>query len=183
MSRRKFASPARVAKPLDARTLDALALDYLGKYATTRHKLRIYLVRKLKERGWEGERDPPVEAIIERCADLGYIDDAGFAAARGAALTRRGFGPQRIAAALRAVGIDAETAAEPLENAREKAFDAAIAFARRKRIGPFSITGIDPDQRRRHLAALLRAGHAPALARRIAYADPGALVDDLVDDR
>jgi regulatory protein len=178
MSRRKFASSARVPKPFDSHALNALALNYLGKYATTRHKLRIYLVRKLNERGWKDEGEPPVDAIIERCAELGYIDDAGFAAARGAALTRRGFGAQRIAADLRAIGIDAETAAEPLENARENAFDAAIAFARRKRIGPFGDGSTNPDQRRRNMAALLRAGHAPALARRIAYADPGAFLED-----
>jgi regulatory protein len=148
------------------------------RYATTRAKLRHYLVRKLASRGWEGEGEPPVEMIVERCAELGYVDDAGFAVARGAALTRRGFGEQRIAAALRAVGIDAETAAPVRAAAREDALEAALRFARRKRIGPFAEELAAPDQRRRNLAALLRAGHAPDIARRIADAAPGASLDE-----
>ncbi|HWI86537.1 MAG TPA: RecX family transcriptional regulator [Sphingomonas sp.] len=178
MSRRKFASAAAVPRSLDAPALDMLALAYLARYATTRSKLRAYLLRKLATRGWEGEDPPPVDSIIERCAELGYVDDAGFAAARGAALTRRGFGERRVAAALQAVGIDAETAAPVRATAREEAFDAALAFARRKRIGPFALEEADPDKQRRNMAAMLRAGHAPDIARRLAYALPGALIDE-----
>jgi regulatory protein len=177
MSRRKFASSGRAHPPLDLSALNALAIAYLGKYATTQARLRSYLARKVSERGGEGEDQPPLDAIVARCAELGYVDDAGFAAARGAALLRRGFGERRIALALRAVGIDAETAAPAREAARENALDAALAFARRKRIGPFATDPAAPDKRRRNLAALLRAGHAPDIARRIAYAEPGASLD------
>ena len=177
MSRRKFASSGRVPPSLDLAALNALAIAYVGKYATTQARLRTYLVRKVTERGWEGEEQAPFDAIVARCAELGYVDDAGFAAARGAALLRRGFGERRIAQALRAVGIDAETAAPAREAARENALDAALAFARRKRIGPFATDPAEPDKRRRNLAALLRAGHAPDIARRIAYAEPGASID------
>jgi regulatory protein len=177
MSRRKFAPSGRVPQPLDLSALNALAVGYLGKYATTQSRLRAYLTRKISERGWEGEEAAPVDAIVARCAELGYVDDAGFAAAQGAALLRRGFGELRIAQALRAVGIDAETAAPAREAARDGALEAALAFARRKRIGPFATDTADPDKRRRNLAALLRAGHSPDIARRIAYAEPGASID------
>lgn len=166
-----------MAKPIDAQALNAMAIAYVAKYATTRAKLRTYLVRKLKERGWEGEEMAPVDMIVARCAELGYIDDAGFAAARGAALTRRGFGEQRIAAALRAVGIDAETAAPVREAAREEALTAALAFARRKRFGPYGQDDVHPDQRRRNLASMMRAGHASDIARRVAFAAPGDFLE------
>jgi len=177
MSRRKFPSSGRAPKPLDLAALNGLALAYLGKYATTRHKLRTYLRRKLSERGWEGEEEAPLEAIVERCAELGYVDDAVFAEARGAALTRRGYGAQRVAAALRGAGIDSETAAPVREAAREGALDAALAYARRKHMGPFGPESIDPDQRRRHFAAMLRAGHPPDIARLVAFAESGAWLD------
>lgn len=177
MSRRKFASARRAPKPLDAAALNALALAYLGKYATTRHKLRTYLARKVMERGWEGEETAPLDAIVGRCAALGYVDDALFAEARGAALMRRGYGEQRVAAALRGAGIDSETAAPVREMAQEGALEAALAFARRKRIGPFCDEST-PDQRRRHLGQMLRAGHPPDIARRVAFAEPGATLDD-----
>jgi regulatory protein len=177
MSRRKFEPPGRAPKPLDVSALNALALAYLGKYATTRHKLRTYLARKVMERGWEGEDQAPLDAIVARCAELGYVDDGVFAEARGAALMRRGYGAQRVAAALRGAGIDSETAARAREAARESALDIALAFARRKRIGPFATEPTDPDQRRRHLAAMLRAGHPFEIARRVAFAEPGAILD------
>jgi len=177
MSRRKFPREGRVPKALDLQALNGLALAYLGKYATTRHKLRNYLSRKVMERGWEGEGPPPLDAIVERCAELGYVDDAGFAEARGAALMRRGYGEQRVAAALRGAGIDPNTAASVRETAQENALDAALAFARRKRIGPFAGESIDLDQRRRHLGQMLRAGHPPEIARRVAFAEAGAILD------
>ena len=177
MSRRKFLSSARAPKALDLAALNGLALAYLGKYATTRHKLRTYLARKLSERGWEGDEQAPLDAIVERCAELGYVDDALFAEARGAALTRRGYGAQRVAAALRGAGIDSETAAPIREAAQEGALDAALVFARRKRIGPFGSESIDSDQRRRHFAAMMRAGHPPDIARLVAFAEPGASLD------
>ena len=167
----------RGPKALDAAALDALAIAYLGKYATTRHKLRTYLVRKVAECGWEGEGEAPLDAIVARCAELGYVDDALFAEARGAALTRRGYGAQRVAAALRGAGIDAETAAPVREAAEDGALDTALAFARRKRIGPFGPESTSPDQRRRHLAQMLRAGHSPEVARRVAFAKPGSILD------
>lgn len=155
-----------------------LALAYLGKYATTRAKLRFYLTRKLAARGWNGEGEAPIDAIVQRCVELGYVDDAGYAVARGAALTRRGFGEHRIAAALRAVGIDAETAAPVRESAREDALQSALTLARRKRIGPFAQAAPDADQRRRAMAMLIRAGHSPDIARRVANATPGASLDE-----
>ena len=61
--------------PLDREALERLALHYAGRYATTRAKLRLYLSRKLRERGWDGEGQAPVEALVERFAQLRYVDD------------------------------------------------------------------------------------------------------------
>jgi regulatory protein len=165
---------ARARPPLDADGLQALALHYLGRYATTRAKLRDYLRRKLAERGWAGEEPAPVEAVVARCAALGYVDDAAFAAARGAGLSRRGYGARRIADALRAAGVEGEDAAPARAAAESEALDAALRFARRRRIGPFAATLADRDDRRRALAAMLRAGHDLEIARRIVAAAPGS---------
>jgi len=179
MSRRFSRGDARASAPLDQAGLEALAVTYVARYATTRAKLAIYLRRKLKQRGWESEDEAPVEAIVERCSERGYIDDAGFAAARGAALTRRGFGPRRVADALRAAGIDSADAAAVTQAARDEALQAALAFARRRRIGPFSQQPItDVEARRRGYAALLRAGHDAEIARRVAFSDHASSLDE-----
>jgi regulatory protein len=169
--------PIRPRKPLDAATLERLALQYVGRYATTRAKLTSYLMRKMDERGWEGQGAPPVTALVERFAELGYVNDRSFAEARAAALARRGYGARRVSVALRTAGI-AEEDAEPVRaEARKGAFETALAFARRKGIGPFAAEMADPDRRRRSLAAMIRAGHPFEISRRIVEAGPGEYVD------
>jgi regulatory protein len=159
--------------PLDAAGVERLALDYVARYATTRAKLRDYLNRKLRERGWAGDSPPPTEAMIARLAELGAVDDRAFAASRSASLARRGYGARRVGDALRAAGIDADDAAPAIEQADAAAWRSAEAFAKRRRIGPFSTVRADPDQRRRAFAAMLRAGHSPAIAHAFTAAAPG----------
>lgn len=177
MSRRQPSRQAQ-AEPLDEAALDRLALNYLGRYATTRAKLAAYLRRKLREAGWAGEGQAPVDAVVARCAALGYVDDAAFAAQRGAALARRGYGARRVAQALHASGVSAETSEPVRAAAEDHALEAALAFARRKRIGPFADRPRDEDQRRRDFAALVRAGHPLGLARRIALAQAGEEIEE-----
>jgi len=78
-------SGRRPRPPLDPAKLDELALAYVGRFATSRAKLTNYLARKLRERGWGGERDPDIPAVAERLARLGYVDDAAYAVAKARA--------------------------------------------------------------------------------------------------
>lgn len=150
--------------PLKQDSLSRLALHYVGRYATTRHRLAGYLARKLRERGWAGESLPDIDVIVARCADLGYVDDVAFAALRAQSLTRRGFGPRRLQQTLHHAGVATQTidAAMPDE---EGALAAAEAFARRKRLGRFSDQPPSRDRDRRDFAAMLRAGHDYGVAR------------------
>lgn len=171
------ASARRRPPPLDQAALERLALRYVERFATTRGKLSAYLARKIRERGWNGEPADP-DGVAERMAALGYVDDRGFAEQKGAALGRRGYGARRVAETLRAAGLDAEDAAPALAQARAAALESALRLARRKRIGPFAEAPADAAQRTRQLGQLLRAGHAPPLARRIVEAEPGAILDE-----
>jgi regulatory protein len=166
---------ARRARALDAKGLETLALRYVGKYATTRAKLRDYLLRKLDQAEWAGEAGPDVEGLVARVAELGYVDDRAFAEQRAAALGRRGYGARRIGMAFRAAGIDAEDGEEALVAAKERALEAALALARRRRVGPFADEPADRLLRERVVAMLVRAGHDAALARRIAGCAPGEI--------
>jgi regulatory protein len=163
----------RARPPLDAAALDALALTYVGRFATTQAKLGTYLKRKLAERGWAGNGPAPVATIVERLAASGFVDDHAFADARGAALVRRGYGARRVAVALRVAGVDEEAGADALAAAEEGAWASALAFAKRRRIGPFAAEAADRAGRERAIGALIRAGHSAAIARRIATAAPG----------
>ena len=67
--------------------LEELALAYVARFATSSAKLDGYLRRKLRERGWAGEGEPPVARLVERFVALGYIDDLAFARARSGSLS------------------------------------------------------------------------------------------------
>ena len=170
MSRDRHKSNPR---PLDGEGLERLALFYAGRYAVTRAKLRQYLHRKLRERGWSGVAEAPVERLVERFADLGYVDDSAFAASRADALTRRGYGLRRVDQALRAAGIEEEDGAAARDAAAAEAWQAALRFAERRRIGPFADAQADRPGREKALAAMLRAGHPLGIARRLVAAAPG----------
>jgi regulatory protein len=165
----------KVKPPLDEAALEQAALFYAGRYATTRAKLSAYLARKLRERGWEGAKEPQLDALVERMARLGYVDDRAFAAARAAALARRGYGARRVDAALRADGIGEQDAAGARESAAAGAWEAALRFAERRRIGPFAAGEADRPAREKAFAAMLRAGHPARLVRKILAARPGEI--------
>lgn len=169
-------SDRRPAPPLDGPKLDRLALRYVERFATTRGRLADYLRRKIRERGWDGEPADP-DALAERMAALGYVDDRAFAEARARSMTRRGLGARRVADALRHARVEADDAAAVTPEVTEQAPEAALAFARRKRIGPFAATPADRDQRVRQLAAMARAGHGYELSRRIVDLPPGGEID------
>jgi regulatory protein len=152
---------------MDQDGLLRLALHYVGRYATTEAKLGDYLRRKVRERGWDGEAAPDFDGVVARCAASGYVDDASFATMRAGALGRRGYGARRIGQALQQAGIARALADSNLPD-EEAAMAAAEIYARRKRIGPFALTLPDESLRRRHLSAMLRAGHSFALARKFA---------------
>ena len=167
----------RTPVPLDARRLEELALGYVGRYATTRAKLTAYLARKLRERGWDGEEAADVGAIAARFAELGYVDDSAYALAKSQALTSRGYGKRRLEQKLRLAGVAEEDSAAARDHADEAAVDAAVRYARRRKIGPFASDAPDPRGREKAVAAMVRAGHPFSIARILADMPPGAELD------
>lgn len=163
--------------PLKEDSLTELALRYVGRFATTRSKLRSYLGRKLRERGWSGTSDPDVDALVERFSDSGYVDDSGWALAKSRSLVARGYGEGRLRQSLRAAGIDEEDASQARELAAGEAAEAALRFARRRRIGPYSDARADLRAREKAIAAMIRAGHSFELARAIVDLEPGTQVE------
>ena len=168
----------RAVSSLDEAKLGELALRYVTRFATTRAKLRAYLSRKVRERGWSGEREPDFARLAERFADQGYIDDAAYALGKSQALTGRGFGKRRVLDKLRAAGIGDEDGEGARAHADREALSAALRFAERRRLGPFAASAPrDPKEREKALAAMVRAGHGFAIARAIVALAPGAEID------
>lgn len=144
----------------DRARLERLALSYVARYATTAARLRAYLRRKAGD-----QRDLPetinwIEALVARTCAAGFVDDAAFAQARAASLTRRGYGARRAQAALRHAGIAGDIVDAVMAQTADDGPEIARHYAERRRIGPYSGQPKTPEGYRRALARLMRAGHA-----------------------
>ena len=174
----------RPRPPLSSEKLHELALAYVGRFATTRAKLRAYLSRKVRERGWNDGLAPDFEAIAERFAAQGYVDDAAYALSKSRSLTGRGYGVRRVEQSLRTAGVEEQDAAPAREQAKANCVEAALRFAERRRLGPFASELADRKGRERALATMIRAGHGFGLARAIVDLPPGAEINlvELAED-
>ena|SRR6185369_10861888 len=151
-------------------------LDYLDRFAASLKRLDQVMQRKIKASAAAHGDDPaPLKAampgILAGLAKQGILNDRELAEARTRSMIRRGGSRTKIRANLAAKGIDAATTDLALERMKvefdDPDLEAATAYARRRRLGRFRT---DPDSvaanRQRDLAAMARAGFAPALARR-----------------
>ena len=107
--------------PLDAASLKELALAYVARFATSRARLGAYLRRKVRERGWGGSGEPPIDALVGQAAEAGFVDDAAFALSKARSLTARGYGSRRVRQALAAAGIEEADGEAAREHARAEA--------------------------------------------------------------
>jgi regulatory protein len=178
---------ARVKPPTPER-LRRRALFYLERFAASRARLRLVLRRRALRDAAALELPPaPVVAAIEALLDeferMGLLDDQAFAAGRARSLAAKGRPPRRIARELAAAGVDKpliEGALERLADDREASpeeleLQAAIVFARRRRLGPFGPEGAAARPPEKALAAFARAGFTLEVTRRVIQASVAEL--------
>ena len=174
----------RPPKPLDSARLQELALAYVARYSTSSAKLEAYLLRKLREKGWDDECEPDVQAISARYVELGYIDDAAYARMKAGGLLGRGYGARRVSQVLFADGIDENIREDVAPDELEKRV-AVQTLAKKRRFGPYFVPKfggdvLDRDRREKQIAALLRAGHGFDAVRAVINAKDIAAVEQWV---
>jgi regulatory protein len=185
MSHTPHSRPAGPAP--DAASLQEAALDYLARYAATEAGLRRVLERRIDR--WalkaaaENDRDSiagsvevakrAVPEIVARLVAAGAVSDTAFAASRARNLVRAGRSHRAVVAHLAAKGVGTDTARAALPDDADSELAAALALARRRRIGPFRAGGApDASGRQRELAVLARAGFPQDVARQALTLDP-----------
>ena len=170
---------------IDAALIERWALAYLGRFASSAENLRRVLLRRLRtqlpdHREAAAAAATAIDALVARYRSSGLVDDAAYATGRARSRLQRGQSVRMIRAGLAAKGVGAEDAASAIAALREDGGDpdlaAGIAFARRRRIGPFSrCPETDAEDRGKALGAFARAGFTRAVAAAIlGCADPDA---------
>lgn len=177
-------SGRRAGRPVTSDDLEQQALDYLARFASSAANLRRVLKDKVERsaRLHDTNREAglaAIEALVGRLVAAGALDDRRFAEGRAQSLFRRGASRRAIAGKLAEKGVGEAEIAAALASLDELTADpdfvAAVAYAKRRRLGPFRTAGRAP-QRDKDLAALARAGFGFDVARRIVDADgPEAL--------
>ena len=182
-----FARRARKGpKPVTPELLEKAALHYLERYASSAENLRRVLMRRADRGARAHGQDRKqavgwVDALVERYARSGLVDDKRYAEAAAASLRRRGASSRRIRQKLAQKGVDGDVAEAALEESggAGDAADlaAAVQLARKRRLGPFGDPKLRRDRRLKDMAALARAGFSYAIARKVIDAREDELSD------
>ena len=160
------------------------ALHYLERYASSSGHLRRLLRAKVTRSARAHDTDPEagavaIEALIADLLGAGLLDDTRYAAERARILHRRGASARAIRAGLMAKQIESDDIDRALSGLRDEAAEpelaAALAYARRRRLGPYRKDDARQDYRKKDLAALGRRGFGYELARRVI--ETGELAD------
>ena len=180
-------------KPANVRMMTK-AVDYLGRYASSRHKLGQILQRFANRKLTDYEADDIAAAIqqtIDQCSQLGYVDDGQFAVTVARNERRLGRSQSVIRQRLRQHALSddiiAHAIAEVDENNANGDMKAAIRFARRRRLGPFAKRHSAHHQRlnshqwkKRDLGAMARAGFSMVISQQVLDHDNPDTINDLL---
>jgi len=170
----------RPARPITAKYLQNAATFYLERYPATAEGLRRVLNRRVRKA--EMAEAPvmdnvkqAIETIVAKFVDAGVINDKEFAQTKARSLHRRGSSNRLTRRKLQLAGVDGETLDRAMVALDEelhtdpaaREWQAAVALARRRRLGPFRAEKDRKDKRLRDLAAMARSGFAFAVAKKV----------------
>jgi regulatory protein len=177
---------------IDPAALERAALRYLERFSASRAQVLRVLARRVDR---AVRADPGLdratalasaEAVVAAIVARGLLDDARFAEGRARSLAARGRSPVVIRETLREKGVGREEVARAMDALAEEtggdpALAAALALARRRRLGPWRPPAARAARRDKDLAILARAGFPRGLATRIVDAPDIAALEALRD--
>ncbi len=187
---------ARNADPGTAPTCASLheaALSYLARGAASAASVTKTLERRIgnwARRATRAGRDAEnvaqdaaaarelVAGIVARLGEVGLVNDAAFATTRAKRMSSGGRSRRAISAHLAQKGVDAATVREAVSHDAGAELAAAIAFARKRRLGPFARDAEEGETRdarraaeRKALGTMARAGFDFGVCERVLRMD------------
>ena len=185
----KRPSIKRPGRPITAKYLQNAATFYLERYPSTAEGLRRVLNRrvakaKMAEAPIVEDAERVIAEIVAKFVASGMIDDKAFAQTKARALHRRGTSSRLTRQKLKLAGIDDTTLNHAMAgldqeldtDPRQREWRAAVALARRRRLGPFRKKERQ-EHRNRDLAAMARGGFDYDLARKVIDAEERDIID------
>lgn len=193
----RYQRKKRSFAPLNEEKLRRVAIDYLARYAASEAALRQVLERRIlrqmmRDEGFAADTEKQhalrttIDAIIASHKQTGALNDAAFAETKIASLRRSGASQKRIEQKLAHKGVAKDVVRKTLdafdedhdagasEEGNGAEYQAALTFARKRRLGPFRTlireeldTDAQRKQQARDIAALARAGFSYDIAKRV----------------
>ncbi len=167
------ANKPQIRKPreITPEYLEKAALYYLQRYASSRDGLRQVLLRRLRKSRLDKEKRylDMVESTVQSICKKGLLDDQNFAWHRIKSMNSAGKSLRKIKASLQQKGVgdeDMDAALQKLlSDDPDMEWQAALKFARRKKIGPFRMT--QESDPRRELQQLAAAGFSYTMSKKV----------------
>jgi regulatory protein len=170
-----------------------VALYYLSRFAASEASLRRVLENRVRRAAMANPEfaadaaaretaQKAIDAIVAQHVKSGVVNDSAFAEMKVRGLRRAGRSQRRITQQLQHKGIAADVIARALQpeddrNPEDIEKQSALAFARRRKLGPFRKEEASKetkalfDQRRKDLASMARAGFSCDIARQVLGGD------------
>lgn len=170
--------PKKPPRPITEDRLRHYAGRYLERFTCSTAHLRRLMTQKCRDSARLSDIDTAltaqwIETVLAEYTSLGALDDGAYACGRAQSLLRKGKPVRFIRADLAARGLSTShiTAAigvlaedHPDEHPDHRA---AVAYAKRRRFGPYRSKPETTETRQKERAAMMRAGFGYDLARSI----------------
>ena len=167
----------RPTPPLSTKWLHRQAVAYIERYQGSEKRVRQILWKRVRRaQSFHGGEDSVassmIHEVIEQLKAEGRIHDTRFATDWAVSLQNRGSSSRMIRSKLQQKGLGAEAIDQALQTLSHLGDDweeeSALAYARRRRLGPFRIPYDDSwERRQKDLASMARAGFGFGLAKKI----------------
>jgi regulatory protein len=158
----KAESAKKPPEPLTRLKVEQMALAYVNRFDCTATKLKRHLAERVRKQGGDENAQAWIDELVERYLGSGVLNDARFAKNLATQLTTRGKSSRMISQKLAMRGVPSEVAQELMTARRQDEpnaeLDAARAFARKRRLGPYRDAEKRAEYRQKDLAALARQG-------------------------
>ena len=181
---------ARKPRRITPDYLERAALFYLQRYSSSSGNLKSVLQRKVWRAARETEIDQEeangwIDDVVAKIVRAGLLDDRRYAETRVLSLRRSGESARSIRMKLAAKGVEGDLVERALQQDEPEndELTAAIAYARKRRLGPFHKAGKREERQDKDLAALARRGFSYETCRLVIEARDERALEVLLAER